>query len=131
VARAALWGEGAQLDKASALIACCARRVFCALSTWHVEQHASPDVDRQPVPGRDGVAVTYRSARAADPVNDAALIALASDHWWVEAYLPGSSWTNLDPTYPQATVGQAFATPLNDGTDRAADVPSVSYAACA
>jgi transglutaminase-like putative cysteine protease len=60
----------------------------------------------------------------ADPVNDATLIVLASDHWWVEAYLPDSGWTDLDPTYPQATAGQAFATPLNDGTDRAADVPS-------
>ncbi|HEY0739779.1 MAG TPA: transglutaminase-like domain-containing protein, partial [Herpetosiphonaceae bacterium] len=27
-----------------------------------------------------------------DPANDAKLLAEAQDHWWVEAYLPGSGW---------------------------------------
>jgi uncharacterized membrane protein/PKD repeat protein len=59
-----------------------------------------------------------------DPVNDPALIAEAQDHWWVEAYLPGLGWTNLDPSFAAANVGDLFAATIaNDGTDRIAELP--------
>ena len=59
--------------------------------------------------------------QTADPVNDPDLIALAADHWWVEAYLPGQGWTDLDPAFPTAQVGDIFATP--GANDRIAELP--------
>lgn len=38
----------------------------------------------------------------ADPVTDPALIAEAQQHAWVEAYLPGSGWTAMNPAFPAA-----------------------------
>ncbi|MBI1297675.1 DUF11 domain-containing protein, partial [bacterium] len=58
-----------------------------------------------------------------DPVNDADLIAEVQDHWWVEAYVNGA-WTDLDPSFAGATVGQRFTDQIaGDGTDRIAEVP--------
>ncbi len=48
-------------------------------------------------------------AEVSDPANDPELLAEAQDHWWVEAYIDGA-WTALDPSFPQATVGQTFTT---------------------
>lgn len=125
--RGTLWGEaGNSLDKSSALIA-----MLRAVGIPARYRHGTLNTTQAKAliaslfPTANGVAGYLPiGTTLADPVNDAALIALASDHWWVEAYLPGSGWTNLDPTYPQAAAGQAFASPSNDGTDRAADVPS-------
>ncbi|MCB0114319.1 MAG: hypothetical protein KDD84_09525, partial [Caldilineaceae bacterium] len=67
----------------------------------------------------------YRPAEvaAAAPVNDADLIAIAQDHWWVEANLPGQGWTNLDPSFPGAAVGDSFAS--GGQFDGVAAVPAV------
>ena len=65
------------------------------------------------------------SLETADPVNDPALIAQAQDHWWVEAYLSGG-WTDLDPSFPTAQIGDSFAAPASDGTDRLAELPDAT-----
>ncbi|MCA9979795.1 MAG: hypothetical protein KDD89_03160, partial [Anaerolineales bacterium] len=62
------------------------------------------------------------SAETSDPLNDPDLLALAQDHWWVEAYLPGQGWTTLDPTV--GTSGTTPATPLGDSTDQIAELPA-------
>ena len=62
-------------------------------------------------------------AATSDPLNDPDLLATVQDHWWVEAYLPGSGWTDLDPSFPVATIGASFATPVGDGTDQIAELP--------
>ena len=62
-------------------------------------------------------------ATVSDPVNDPELIAEAQDHWWVEAYFPGNGWTNLDPSFATANIGDMFATPAGDGTDQIAELP--------
>jgi hypothetical protein len=57
-----------------------------------------------------------------DPVNDADLIAEVQDHWWVEAYI-GGAWTNLDPSFANANIGQQFASSTaSDGSDRIAEL---------
>ena len=62
-------------------------------------------------------------AAIADPVNDANLLAETTDHWWVEAYLSGQGWVDMDPTFGNAAIGQSFAAPAADGTDRIAELP--------
>ncbi len=124
--RGTLWGQsGNSLDKASALVAMLrlagvpARYRHGALSVGQAQTLIA-----SLFPPAYGVAGYLPAGiELADPVNDAALIDLASDHWWVEAYLPGAGWTDLDPTFPQADVGQSFAVPASDGTDRSAAVP--------
>ena len=58
----------------------------------------------------------------ADPINDPSLIALTQDHWWVEANLPSQGWTDLDPSFSDAAIGQSFATPSSN--DRIAALPA-------
>lgn len=62
-------------------------------------------------------------AEVSDPANDSELLAEAQDHWWVEAYIDGS-WVAMDPSFPQAVVGQTFTTPLGEPM---AEVPDAMH----
>lgn len=123
--RGTLWGEaGNSVDKSSLLIA-----MLRAAGVPARYRHGTLDTaEAQTVlgsmfPAAQGVAgYVPNGVETADPVNDGALIALAQDHWWVEAYLPGQGWTNLDPTFPGAEVGDIFATPGSN--DRIAELPA-------
>jgi len=62
----------------------------------------------------------------ADPANDPALLTETRDHWWVEAYLTGQGWQDLDPSFSDAVVGRRYVDDggiATDGTDRIAEVP--------
>jgi len=64
--------------------------------------------------------------KLADPANDPKLLSETRDHWWVEAYLPGKGWQDLDPSFSDATVGHRYVDDraiATDGTDRIAEVP--------
>ena len=45
-----------------------------------------------------------------DPANDPFFIEETLDHWWVQAYLPSSGWTHLDPSFVNAAIGDTFIT---------------------
>ncbi len=122
--RGTLWGQaGNSADKSSLLIAMLraagapARYRHGALSTPRAQTLIGAMF-----PPPVGVAGYIPDGTpVSDPVNDPALIALVSDHWWVEAYLPGLGWTDLDPSFPDAQPGDVFATP--GANDRIAELP--------
>jgi large repetitive protein len=64
--------------------------------------------------------------RVSDPANDQQLLGETRDHWWVEVYLAGQGWRDLDPSFRAAAVGQRFVADgviATDGSDRVAEVP--------
>ncbi|MEO6063312.1 MAG: FG-GAP-like repeat-containing protein, partial [Thermoflexales bacterium] len=124
--RGTLWGgAGNALDKSSLLIALLrasgvpARYRHGSLSTATAQALiASMFITPTRIEG-----YVPAGAPVSDPLNDAALLAEAGDHWWVEAYLAGA-WTDLDPSFAAATPGATFQTSTaGDGTDRIAEVP--------
>ncbi|HSM57591.1 MAG TPA: PKD domain-containing protein [Candidatus Sulfomarinibacteraceae bacterium] len=124
--RGTLWSSaGNSADQASLLIAMLraagipARYRHGALST----AGAQTLIDSMfPEPARY-VGQMPDAAVASDPLNDPQLLAETSDHWWVEAYLPGQGWQDMDPAFANAAIGDSFATPAGDGSDRIAELP--------
>ncbi|MFW6069570.1 MAG: transglutaminase domain-containing protein, partial [bacterium] len=124
--RGTLWsGAGNSADQASLLIAMLraagipARYRHGALSTTD----AQTLIDSMfPEPVRY-VGQTPDPGDASDPLNDAQLLAETTDHWWVEAYLPDQGWQDLDPAFAGAQIGDRFAAPATDGSDRIAELP--------
>ena len=128
--RGTIWSEaGNSLDQASLLIA--------MLRTSGIParyRHGKLDTERTeelilsmfPEPTRvighipEGIIVS-------NPISDTQLLAESEDHWWVEAYLPSQGgWTDLDPSFPNAAIGERFVTDANianDGSDKIAEVP--------
>ncbi len=125
--RGTLWSEaGNSLDQASLLIAMLrgsgvpARYRHGALITTTAQ---SLILSMFPEP-TSVIGHIPPGADLADPANDPQLLEETIDHWWVEAYIPGLGWTNLDPTFANAAPGQTFYASLAaDGTDRIAEVP--------
>ncbi|MBP7600369.1 MAG: transglutaminase family protein, partial [Thermoflexales bacterium] len=124
--RGTLWGEaGNSLDKASLLIA-----LLRASGVPARYRHGS----LSPATSQALIASMFTTptriegyvpagAPVSDPLNDAALLAEAADHWWAEAYLAGA-WTDLDPSFAAAIPGMTFqASVAGDGSDRIAEIP--------
>ena len=125
--RGTLWGEaGNSVDKSSLLIAMLRARGIPsryrhgALSVARAQELIGSMFPALP----DQLGYVPSGLSTADPINSSALLSEAQDHWWVEAYLPGAGWTDLDPSFSQATAGQTFvASMAGDGTDRIAELP--------
>ncbi|MCK5273289.1 MAG: hypothetical protein KAR37_01470, partial [Alphaproteobacteria bacterium] len=58
-----------------------------------------------------------------DPGADTALRALAADHVWLEVDQGDGAWLPLDPSFPRAKPGEAYAKPV----DRQDDLPGELY----
>jgi uncharacterized membrane protein len=129
--RGTLWGEaGNAADKSSLLIAMLrAAGIPARYRNGSLSSAQAKALLASMFPDRNGVAgYLPDGTQTADPLNDPALINRVADHWWVEAYLPGQGWTNLDPSFPTAQPGDIFATPSGSGSDRVAALPgSLSY----
>ncbi len=128
--RGTLWGEaGNSADKSSLLIAMLraagipARYRHGALSNADAQTLIESMFAAQGAVAHTGLAGSIPAGTpVSDPVNDPELLALVADHWWVEAYLPGSGWTNLDPSFATAQPGDVFATPGSN--DQIAELPT-------
>ncbi|MCJ7837674.1 MAG: hypothetical protein MUP61_00475 [Burkholderiales bacterium] len=58
-----------------------------------------------------------------DPTNDAELRRLGADHVWLELDQGNDTWLPLDPAFPRAKVGEAYA----EAGDRADQLPATLY----
>lgn len=122
--RGTLWGEaGNALDQSSLLIAMLrAAGIPARYRHGTLNQTDAQTLIASMFPDPKGVAgYLPDGTELADPINDPDLISLVQDHWWVEAYLPGSGWTDLDPSFASAVPGDVFATPGNN--DQIAEIP--------
>ena len=61
--------------------------------------------------------------RPYDPVSDTALRRLLSDHVWLEVDQGGGNWLPLDPSFPRARIGEAYAT----AQERLDELPADMY----
>jgi uncharacterized membrane protein len=112
-ARGTLWSEaGNSIDQASLLIALL--RASGVPARYRSGELANPDIDTlilsmfpQPL-GVIGYLPDDNPFPQADPLQNEALKDEIRSHYWVEAYLPGQGWTDLDPTFAGAAVGDRF-----------------------
>ena len=127
--RGTLWGEaGNAADQASLLIAMLrASGIPSRYRHGTLDQSSAQQLIASmfPTPTRVAGHVPTDSV-VNDPTADTQLLAVAADHWWVEAYLPGQGWRDLDPCFSDAVIGQCFVADENlavDGTDGIAELP--------
>ncbi len=123
-ARGTLWSEaGNSMDQASLLIALLrASGVPAAYRHGDLEMPLRRQLILSMFPQPQGVIGHIPEGTAvADPANDPQLLEETRDHWWVQAYLPGLGWTQLDPTFANADIGDSFV-PF-PSPDQLAEVP--------
>ncbi|MBN1873584.1 MAG: transglutaminase domain-containing protein, partial [Anaerolineae bacterium] len=125
--RGTLWSEaGNSLDQASLLIAMLRGSGIPARyrhGTLVTETAQSLILSMFPEP--DGVIGHIPAGtEVAAPTNDPQLLEETLDHWWVEAYVLGMGWIDLDPCFANAQPGNVFYETLSDdGTNQIAEVP--------
>ncbi|NDJ55237.1 MAG: transglutaminase family protein, partial [Chloroflexi bacterium] len=128
--RGTLWsGAGNALDQSSLLIAMLRASGIPARYRHGILTEArAQELLASMFPASPGViGHVPADALRGDPLNDQELLRETRDHWWVEAYLPGQGWQNLDPSFRTASIGEIFVTPDNiasDNTDRIAEIPA-------
>ncbi|MBN1314433.1 MAG: hypothetical protein JXA42_03160, partial [Anaerolineales bacterium] len=125
--RGTLWSKGGNsMDQASLLIAMLrGSGIPARYRHGELGSVAAQELILSMFPVATGaLGVIPPGADLADPANDPQLLEETMDHWWVEAYLPGLGWTDLDPCFENAGVGQTFYASLAvDGTDQIAEIP--------
>ncbi|MFO7538925.1 MAG: PKD domain-containing protein [Chloroflexota bacterium] len=112
-ARGTLWSAaGNSTDQASLLIALL--RASGVPARYRSGELANPDIETlilsmfpQP-PGVIGYLPADSPFPLADPLQNEALWPEIRDHFWVEAYLPGLGWTDLDPAFAAAEIGDRY-----------------------
>jgi uncharacterized membrane protein/uncharacterized protein YegL len=112
-ARGTLWSAaGNSTDQASLLIALL--RASGVPARYRSGELANPDIETlilsmfpQPL-GVVGYLPDDNPLPQSDPLQNDALWDETRSHWWVEAYLPGLGWTDLDPAFAQAEIGDRF-----------------------
>ncbi|MDY7075296.1 MAG: transglutaminase family protein, partial [Chloroflexota bacterium] len=125
--RGTLWSEaGNSIDQTSLLIAMLRGSGMPARyrhGTLNTERAQELILSMFPEP-QGTIGHIPRGTGVADPANDPQLLEETVDHWWVEAYLPGLGWMDLDPSFTDATPGQTFHDSLvTDGTDQITEMP--------
>ncbi len=123
-ARGTLWSEaGNSIDQASLLIALLrASGIPAAYRHGDLEIPLRRQLILSMFPQPQGVIGHIpEGTEVADPANDPQLLDETRDHWWAQAYLPGVGWTQLDPTFANANIGDSFV-PF-PSPDQLAEVP--------
>lgn len=122
--RGTIWSEaGNSLDQASLLIALLRRHgIPAAYRHGTLSDSLAQELILSMFPTPNSVIGSMpQETEISNPTQDPQLLAEAKDHWWVEAYLPNIGWTHLDPSFPNAQIGQSFVSFPNPG--RLAEVP--------
>jgi hypothetical protein len=123
-ARGTLWSEGGNsVDQASLLVALLRASGIPAAyrqGTLDTAEQEQLILSMFPPVG-DVSGHISADAIVATPTEDEQILAETSNHWWVEAYLPGSGWTQLDPSFETAVPGDTFAATIDP--TRLAEVP--------